>query len=248
MTQKLWWITGGGSGIGRVLAQSVAADGDRVVITGRRLLALEETASVSNNILIQQADVTDASGLAASVAEIEARHGPIDVAILNAAQYQPMDLADFDAHRFSEMINTNLLGVANCLDPLLKRMAARRAGQIAVIASVAGYRGLPKAAAYGPSKAALINMLESLKPSADATGIKLQLINPGFVETPMTEGNAFQMPFLIKADEAVRQIRRGLESPRFEIAFPWAFVFLLKLGRLLPAGLYFAITRRMIGE
>ncbi|MBK8158022.1 MAG: SDR family NAD(P)-dependent oxidoreductase [Rhodospirillaceae bacterium] len=248
MTQKLWWITGGGSGIGRALAQSVAADGHKVVITGRRVQALEETASVSNNIFIQQADVTDASGLATIVAEIEARHGPIDVAILNAAQYQPMDLADFDARLFSQTINTNILGVANCLDPLLKRMAARRAGQIAVIASVAGYRGLPKAAAYGPSKAALINMVEALKPSADAAGIKLQLINPGFVETPMTEGNAFPMPFLMKSDEAVRQIRRGLDSQRFEIAFPWRFVLLLKLGRLLPARFYFAITRRMIGK
>jgi len=248
MTQKLWWITGGGSGIGRAIARSVAADGHKVVISGRRLQALEETASASSNILVQQADVTDAAALAALVAEIEARHGPIDVAILNAAQYQPMDLADFDARRFGDMVNTNLLGVANCLDPLLKRMAARRAGQIAVIASVAGYRGLPKAAAYGPSKAALINMVEALKPSADATGIKLQLINPGFVETPMTEGNAFPMPFLIKDDEAVRRIRRGLESPRFEIAFPWTFVLLLKLGRMLPAGLYFAITRRMTGE
>ena len=117
MTQKLWWITGGGSGIGRALAQSVAADGHKVVITGRRIEPLEETASGSNNILIHQADVTDASGLAAIVAEIEARHGPIDVAILNAAQYQPMDLADFDARLFSQMINTNLLGVANPAPP-----------------------------------------------------------------------------------------------------------------------------------
>lgn len=246
MTTKLWWITGGGSGIGRALAQAVAAGGDRVVISGRRLDSLHETAAGSVNILPLALDVANPAGVNAVVADIEARHGPIDVAILNAAQYQAMDLANFDSAVFRDLLTTNVIGVANCLDPLFKRMRARRTGQIAVVASVAGYRGLPKAAAYGASKAALINMVEALKPSADAAGIKLQIINPGFVETPMTKANDFPMPFLIKTDDAVKYIRRGLTGTGFEIAFPWAFVVLLKIGRWLPARLYFAITRRMI--
>nr|WP_298689321.1 SDR family NAD(P)-dependent oxidoreductase [uncultured Dongia sp.] len=246
MTQKLWWITGAGSGIGQGLARQVAAGGDRVVISGRRLSALQETAAGSPNIITQVLDIADRPSVALAVADIEANHGPIDVAILGAAQYQQMDLSDFDCSRFGGLITTNVVGTANCLDPLFKRMGARGAGQIAVIASVAGYRGLPKAAAYGASKAALINMLEALKPSTEAAGIKLQVINPGFVETPMTKVNEFPMPFLIKSDAAVKHIRRGLASRQFEIAFPWPFVVLLKIGRLLPSRLYFAITRRML--
>ena len=246
MTRKLWWITGAGSGIGRGLARQVAARGDRVVISGRRLSALQETAAGSPNIITQVLDISDQPSVALAVADIEGNHGPIDVAILGAAQYQPMDLGDFDSSRFGQLMTTNLLGTAHCLDPLFKHMVARGTGQIAVIASVAGYRGLPKAAAYGASKAALICMLEALKPSADAAGIKLQVINPGFVETPMTKANEFPMPFLIKSDAAVEHVRKGLASPRFEIAFPWPFITLLKIGRLLPLRLYFAITRRMI--
>lgn len=246
MKARLWWITGGGSGIGRALAQQIAGGGDLVIISGRRIDALQETAAGSPHIIPRVLDVTDRQGVAAAVGDLESQYGPISVAILSAAQYQPMDLVDFDGEVFGRLITTNVIGVANCLDPLFKLMRARGAGQIAVISSVAGYRGLPRAAAYGASKAALINMLESLKPSADAAGIKLQVINPGFVETPMTGGNDFPMPFLIKAPEAVRQIRRGLAGDGFEIAFPWVFVMILKIGRLLPNWLYFAITRRMI--
>lgn len=246
MTARLWWITGGGSGIGRALARAVAASGDRVVISGRRLTALQETANGLPNIIPFALDVADPTSVTATVADIESRLGPIDIAILSAAQYQPMDLGDFDSGLFRQLLTTNVIGVANCLDPLFKGMLVRRNGQIAVIASVAGYRGLPKAAAYGAGKAALINMIEALKPSADAAGIKLQIINPGFVETPMTEANDFPMPFLIKTEEAVRHIRRGLDGSSFEIAFPRLFVWLLKIGKILPAWLYFAITRRMI--
>lgn len=246
MTSKLWWITGGGSGIGRELARQIAGGGDKVIISGRRLSALQETAGTSANIVPHDLDVTDARMVAGAVAEIEAAHGPIDAAILNAAQYDPMDLADFAADRFSRTLATNVQGVVNCLDPLLKSMRDRGAGQIAIIASVAGYRGLPKAAAYGASKAALINLAEALKPSADAAGIKLQIVNPGFVDTPMTERNDFPMPFLVTPEEAARRIRRGLGGEGFEIVFPWRFAVLLKIGRLLPYRLYFALTRRMI--
>lgn len=246
MTGRVWWITGGGSGIGRALAQQVAADADKVIVSGRRLEALQQTANSALNIIPLPLDVSDPAEVTAAIADIEARFGPIDIAILNAAQYQPMDLADFDSRAFQQLFETNVMGVANCLDPLLKSMSRRGKGQIAIIASVAGYRGLPKAAAYGASKAALINMTEALKPSADAAGIKLQLINPGFVKTPMTDANDFPMPFLISVDDAVRHIRRGLSGNAFEIAFPWIFVLLLKICRWLPYRLYFAITRRMI--
>lgn len=246
MTARLWWITGGGSGIGRELARQVAGSGDHVIVSGRRRQALQETAAGFLNIIVLALDVTDRAKVETAVADIEAQHGPIDIAILGAAQYRPMDLHDFDSHLFGQLIASNVTSVANCLDPLFKHMRARGAGHIAVVASVAGYRGLPKAAAYGAGKAALINMIEALKPSADAAGIKLQIINPGFVATPMTEANDFPMPFLIAVDAAVRHVRRGLSGSGFEIAFPWTLVLLLRIGRWLPAWLYFAITRRML--
>jgi NAD(P)-dependent dehydrogenase (short-subunit alcohol dehydrogenase family) len=246
VTGKLWWITGGGSGIGRELARQIAAGGDKVVISGRRLSVLQEAAGANANIILHELDVTDADRVSAVVTQIEATHGPIDGALLNAGHYDPMDISDFAADRVSRTFATNVQGVANCLDPLLKSMRRRRSGQIAIVASVAGYRGLPKAAAYGASKAALINMTEALKPEADAAGIKLQIVNPGFVLTPMTKRNDFPMPFLMTPEEAARRIRQGLTGPGFEIVFPWRFALLLKIGRLLPYRLYFAITRRMI--
>lgn len=246
MTGRVWWITGGGSGIGRALARQVAAAGDRVAISGRRSETLEETAGSTQGIRTCRLDVTSGPDVDATIETIEANLGNIDIAVLNAALYLPMDVDDFDRDRFRGMLDVNVMGVANCLQPLLQRMSRRGKGHIVIVASVAGYRGLPKAAAYGATKAALINMAESLHPSAAAAGVAIQVVNPGFVETPMTAANRFPMPFLTNADDAAAVIRRGVEHPgRFEIAFPWPFVIMLKLARLLPARLYLAITRRM---
>ena len=125
-------------------------------------------------------------------------------------------------------------------------MQRRGSGHIAVVSSLAGYRGLPTSAAYGASKAALINMCEALRPELDAMGIKLQVINPGFVETPLTDQNDFEMPFLVTVDEATDQIMRGLASDQFEVSFPRSFAFIMKVLRILPNRLFFAVTRRMI--
>jgi short-subunit dehydrogenase len=130
----------------------------------------------------------------------------------------------------------------------MKTFLARGGGHIAVVASLAGYRGLPGAAAYGATKAALINMCEALKPDLERSGVKLSLINPGFVETPLTAQNDFPMPFLIPVDEAVSQIVRGLERSNFEIAFPGRFAFLMKVLRILPDRLFFTLSRRMLRE
>jgi short-subunit dehydrogenase len=127
-------------------------------------------------------------------------------------------------------------------------MAARRRGHIALVASVAGYGGLPTAAAYGPTKAALINMAESLKLDCDRLGIKLQLVDPGFVKTPLTDRNDFPMPFLMPVEDAVDALIAGLATQRFEIVFPRRFALLLKLLNMLPYDAYFALVRRMTGK
>jgi NAD(P)-dependent dehydrogenase (short-subunit alcohol dehydrogenase family) len=193
-------------------------------------------------------DVTDAAACAAAVAEIETRCGAIDLAVLNAGTHHPMSADDFSAATLRRLLEINLLGVAHCLEPLLARMAARRRGHIALVASVAGYGGLPTAAAYGPTKAALINMAESLKLDCDRLGIKLQLVDPGFVKTPLTDRNDFPMPFLMPVEDAVDALIAGLATQRFEIVFPRRFALLLKLLNMLPYDAYFALVRRMTGK
>jgi short-subunit dehydrogenase len=138
------------------------------------------------------------------------------------------------------------MGVVNVLAQVLPSMTARHEGQIAIVASVAGYRGLPKAAAYGPTKAALINLAESLRPELAAQGITLSIVNPGFVDTPMTASNDFPMPFLMPADEAARRLLHGLKRKDYEIVFPRRLAWAMKVLRLMPNALFFWIVRKFM--
>ncbi len=245
---KTVWITGGGSGIGRCLALAMNRQGWRVVISGRNRQRLEEVAAQAPDagILPKVADVTDLQALRRVLAEIEAETGPLEMAVLNAGDYSPMGLDAFDAELFRRLIEVNYLGVVNCLQTLLPVMLARRSGQILISASLSGYRGLPRAAPYGASKAALINMAESLYPELRKKGVRLRLINPGFVRSALTDKNEFQMPFLISPEQAAREILKRLPRDSFEIAFPTPFVAILKFMRCLPYRLYFWFTQRML--
>ena len=140
------------------------------------------------------------------------------------------------------------MGTVNGLAQIIPRLIERKRGHIAVVASLAGYRGLPTAAAYGATKAGLINMCEALKPELERHGVRLTLINPGFVETPLTDRNEFPMPYLMPVEKAADRIMRGLRSDDFEVTFPWRFATVMKLLRLLPDRLFFLLTRRMIGK
>ena len=157
------------------------------------------------------------------------------------SRYRP---AEFTAAGLRDLMAVNVMGTAACLEALMPRMMARRQGRIAVVASVAGYRGLPTSAYYGATKAALINLTESLKFDLDQAGVTIQLIDPGFVKTPLTDRNDFPMPFLISAELAADRIARGLRSRQFEIAFPRVFVAIMKLLRCLPYALYFPLVGR----
>ena len=249
MSGGVVWITGASSGIGEALARRLARDGRRVAVSARSATALDTLAAADpSHLMAVPLDVTDATACTAAVAEIETRFGEIDLAVLNAGMHQPMSADDFSTATLRRLLDINLLGVAHCLEPLLARMAARRRGHVALVASVAGYGGLPTAAAYGPSKAALINMAESLKLDCDRLGIKLQLVDPGFVKTPLTDRNDFPMPFLMPVDAAVDALIAGLATRRFEIVFPRRFAILLKLLNMLPYDAYFALVRRMTGK
>jgi short-subunit dehydrogenase len=237
------WITGASSGIGRALALKLARQGRKVAVSARSAEALASLAAENANISAWPLDTTDASACEACVAAIEAAHGAIALAVLNAGTHTPTPAKDFKVADARRLVEINLMGTIHALAPLL----ARRTKHVAVVASVAGYSGLPTAAIYGATKAALINCCEALKPECDALGMKLQLVDPGFVRTPLTDKNEFPMPFLMELDDAVEAFARGLASDRFEIVFPRRFALILKFLRILPYGLYFRLVRQITG-
>jgi short-subunit dehydrogenase len=240
---RVAWVTGASTGIGKELAVALAKRGVIVAASARSAGRLAE---LGYGVRAYPLDVTDLSAVIATHERINIEIGKIDLAVLAAGTYKPLNVSEFNPANFIETNAVNYLGVVHALSALIPQMRSRRSGHLACIASVAGYRGLPKAAAYGPSKAALINLVESLKPELDADGVTMSLINPGFVATPLTAQNEFPMPFLISAEEAAARILRGLERRRFEIAFPTRFVLMLKLARLLPYSIYFFLIRQFV--
>ncbi len=241
------WLVGASSGIGRCLAQQLAAAGWRVAASARSVQRLDELVAGAGQGRVRSypLDVTDAAAVAATVARIEEEWGPVEVAILNAGDYEPMSLEQFDAALFRRLVEVNYMGAVHCLDALLPRLRRRRSGQLLLTASVSGYRGLPRGAPYSATKAALINLAEALQPELASAGVRMRVINPGFVDTPLTRKNRFAMPFLMTAEQAAARIVAKLEGSGFEIAFPRRFVWLLKLLRCLPYPVYFALVRRM---
>lgn len=248
MSDAKWkhvWITGASSGLGEHAARILASQGCHVSITARSEDKLQAIASASDQISAHPGDVTDNEAMLALVDDIEAAHGPIDLAVFCAGAWFPGKITDLQVENFEKTVDVNLLGVVRCLDAVLKKMLPRGRGHIAWVSSVAGYGGLPNAAAYGATKAALINMAESARPELERNGLKLSLINPGFVKTPMTEENDFPMPFIMEVEDAAEKMVQGLKAEKFEITFPWQLVRILKFLNVLPYSLYFLITRRL---
>lgn len=240
---KTVWITGASTGIGREIALQLAAAGMNVAASAR---SAEKLAVMGPGIAAFPLDVTDAKAAAETVERVETELGSIDLCILGAGTYAPVSVDKLDPRHFAATMATNYMGVVNCVAALAPRMMARGSGHLAWIASVAGYVGLPKAAAYGPTKAALINLGECLYPEMRRMGIKVSVINPGFVETPLTARNDFEMPFLMKADEAACRTIAGLASGRFEVAYPRRFAAILKTMRLFPYPLFFRLIDRAV--
>lgn len=241
------WITGASSGIGKALALRLAADGWTVYATARTAAALDAMAAQSGGRIVSApGDVTDSEAMAAIVARIDAAEG-LALAVLNAGVYIPMTAHEFNVEDARKHFDVNLNGVVNGLAPVMTSMMARQTGCVALVSSVAGYRGLWKAAAYGATKAALINMAEALAFDLHPAGVRISLICPGFVETDATAVNDFDMPFLMQTAEAAERIVAGLKRPAFEIAFPRRFSYMLKSLRILPARLYFWLGRKAFG-
>ena len=241
LTGKVAWVVGGSSGIGAAVARELVSRGATVAISARRKEQLHNVAG--GDMLVLPADVTDAGSVTAAAARIRQELGPIDLAVLSAGYWQPMDPSDWDTDVFDRHIQVNLIGMSNAIGAILPEMLRRRSGVIAGIASVAGYRGLAGAEAYGATKAAQINLLESLRVHVARTGVQVTTVCPGFVRTDLTAGNRFPMPFIIEADQAARSICGGLERGRAEIVFPARMALLMKATRLFPARAWTALWK-----
>jgi NAD(P)-dependent dehydrogenase (short-subunit alcohol dehydrogenase family) len=243
LSGKVAWVVGGSSGIGAAVARELHSRGARVAISARRRDQLEEVSD--GTMLAVAADVTDPASLYAAANRIHDEIGPIDLAVLAAGYWKQMTATDWDTETFDRHVQVNLIGMSNSIAAVLPEMLARRSGVIAGISSVAGYRGLTGAEAYGATKAGQINLLESLRIHVARKGVRVITVCPGFVRTDLTAGNDFPMPFIIDADAAGRSVCDGLERERTEIVFPVRMAILMKAARLVPVALWSALWSRI---
>ncbi len=239
------WLTGASYGIGRDLALEFAAHGAHLGLTARSADKLEalckEIEDAGGRAVALPGDVTDRDAMHRVADDMERELGGIDVLIANAGTHVPTDVDAFDVEQYMDLMRLNYAGALNCIEAVLPRMLAARSGHIVGVSSLAGYRGVPGAAAYGATKSALINFLESMRFDLDGRGIDVTIVNPGFVRTPLTDRNDFDMPFLVEPDRAARIIRRGIERRRNEVTFPFPFNWFIKFLRILPMPLYMLI-------
>jgi len=241
------WVIGASTGIGEATARALLAAGARVMLSARRQGPLQVMANAYPQALAGVLDVTDHASVLATRDAMLSAWGGVDLVLIVAGSYDEMRAEEFDLARARRLVDLNIGGVLNCLDAVLPTLLAQGHGGIGIVSSVAGYSGLPKALIYGPTKAALINLAESLYLDLRPRGIGVYLINPGFVDTPLTAGNAFPMPGLMTPIAAAAAIVRGIERGRFHIHFPARFTNWLRFARLLPYWLYFRLIHKATG-
>jgi short-subunit dehydrogenase len=230
------WITGASTGIGAATARELARRGHTLFLTARSADKLAELPGEA-----KPGDVTDREAMHRIAGEI----APLDVALLNAGTYVPVDPRKFDADVFRQHLDVNVMGTVNCIEAVLPSMLELGQGRIAIVASVTGFAALPRAEAYGATKAFLISMADSLRADLAGTGVEVTVVNPGYVKTPLTAQNEFEMPFLIEPEEMARAIADGLEAGKPEISFPVRMALVMKLLGSLPGALSRRYTARL---
>ena len=244
---RVVWLVGASTGIGRATAERLHARGARVVVSARSEAALDSFVANhagSDKLVL---DATDHDAVRDATARIVNTHGRIDLAVYCAGTYAAMRADGFDLDVAKRHVDVNYVGALNLLDAVLPQLRRQRGGHFSLVASVAGYRGLPQALAYGPTKAAMINLAEILYMDLQPQGIAVSVVNPGFVETPLTASNRFRMPALITPQVAAAAMLEGWAAGRFEIHFPRRFTLAMKALRALPDWLYFGLVRRAVG-
>lgn len=235
------WIIGASSGIGYALAKELSQRGARLLLSARSTDKLEGLKSeLRKDHLAYPLDISDIQNTQQASETAQKELGHIDSIIVLAALYEPARLDDMDIEKTRRIVDVNLMGTFNIIHTALPVLLSQGYGQLALCGSVAGFRGLPNGQPYSATKAAIINLAESLK--AENPHLDIKLINPGFVRTPLTDKNNFDMPMMIEPEEAAKAIAEGLLRKNFEIHFPKKFTFWMNLLRLMPNSLYFKIT------
>ena len=232
---KTYWLIGASEGLGRALAVELDKMGTRLVISARsegRLKSLAKELVHDPRILTM--DVTSAGSVQAAVNAV----GEVDGIVYLAGAYEPMTAQDWDAEMAERVSDVNFMGAVRVFGRAMPGIVARGRGHLVLIGSLAGYRGLPGAIGYGASKAGLIHLAETMQADLWHTDIRVQLLNPGFIRTRLTEKNSFKMPFLLDSDEAARIVCKLMRKPGFKHDFPYVFSLFFRLGRLLPQGAY----------
>jgi short-subunit dehydrogenase len=245
---KVALVTGASSGIGRGLALELGRRGAAVGVLARREDALREVVKEieahGGKAVALPADVTEANAVRAAVDELLRRFGPIDLLIANAGVGATTAAGQLEPEEVSKVFSVNVIGVVNCVTAVIPRMIERGGGQLAVISSLAAYRGLPKSAAYCASKAAVSALFESLRLDLQPRGIDVTIIHPGFIKTQLTAGRQAKLPFLMEVDDAANKMIRAIEKRKVSYAFPWPLATAVRAGMVMPNFLYDWIARR----
>jgi NADP-dependent 3-hydroxy acid dehydrogenase YdfG len=245
---KRVWIIGASTGIGAALATALLNQGARVALSSRKAEALKALrVGHEKNALVLSLDLTLPEQMTSAQNTLVKTWGGYDLILFVAGDHKPMRAWDFKLDDARHLVEINLMGVVNGLSIVIPQFLSQQKGHIAIVASVGGYGGLPQALIYGATKAACINMAETLYLDLQQKNIAVTLINPGFVKTPLTDKNTFNMPALVSAEEAATEIIRGLARGDFEIHFPKRFTLWLKLLRILPYRMYFYLIHKVTG-
>ena len=244
---RVVWLVGASSGIGLATAQQLHARGAKVIVSARNAAAIAAFEAAHADSLGIALDATDRDAMSSAAERIVARYGRLDMALYCAGHYAALRATAFDLDQMLRHDKVNYVGALYLLDAVLPVLLRQKSGHISLVASVAGYRGLPNALAYGPTKAALINLAQTLYLDLQPQGIGVSVICPGFVETPLTAQNEFKMPALIQPEDAACEMLAGWAAGEFEIHFPKRFTRFLKALSHLGDGLYFNAIRRVTG-
>lgn len=246
---KTVWVVGASTGIGAALAEKLIVQGARVAVSARRAEPLHAMAArnVSGKVLALPMDITEVAAWQRSLGEVTQTWQQLDLVVFMAGDYKPMRAWEIDLKVVRDMIEVNLMGFYNGLSVVVPQLIQQGHGHVSLVASVAGYRGLPKALVYGPTKSALINLAETLYLDLQPKGIGVSVVNPGFVKTPLTDQNEFKMPALITPEEAADAMLEGYADGDFEIHFPKRFSRTMKALEHMPYGAYFASVNKFAG-
>ena len=238
------WITGASSGIGRALAIKFAEKGWQVATSARREDLLNEISNLNKNISSFPLDVTDKEKCKEIFNQIKNKYNDIDICFFSTGTWDPKKERDIDIDQMKNVMEVNFFGTLNCIKTVEQYFKDRNDGHISIVSSIAGYRGLPNSTGYGASKAALNNLAESLYFDFGRHNVRISLISPGFIKTPMTDKNEFKMPFLKTPEFAADKIYNGLiNGSSFEIDFPKELTLILKFLKLLPDRIYFSLIK-----